>query len=214
MPSETHTSSPYEVILEWNERKPQIVCNNCANQPVWCEHIKFALGHRRELSIIWPPDYVQPMSFLLPMFPNSNQYTNISLEPDGDGVKRIFWPDAPELQPLASPNMLPLKSHNPLPLIGNIQRGEGLMTVRSLMVEYMVLQFAINGIVKPECSAAHHGVNAQAEWDLRLQSDTFRPPNLWSVYTTGACLYCATHNPSNDTSDLVPASESGWNRNK
>lgn len=186
----------YEIVLQWTEQKPQIVCNDCPNQPVWCKHIKYALRYRHELPILWPADYTLPLYLLLPMFPNSNQYANICLYLDGDG-KEIYWSDAPD---------------GSVPAIGNIQPGEGIMVIRALMVEYMIIDFAKAGIVKPQCKASHHGVSAQLEWDLRIQSDIFRPPNLWSVYTTGSCLYCATHDPSNDTSDLVPASESGWNK--
>lgn len=184
-----------EIVLQWSEQKPQIVCNACPNQPVWCTHIEYAFKNRYELPIIWPEDFDISMPFLLPIFPSSNQFTNILLVPDGDGIKMIKWLDAPLNIDMA---------------VGTIQKGEGLMTVRALMVEHMILQFALAGISKPECKASHHGLSAETYWQRRIQKDISRPSEFWSVFTTGSCLFCRNHDPSENDSDLVPASESAW----
>lgn len=201
-------AAPVDVVLEWNSRDASIVCNHCPNQPRWCRHILSAIRMRFDLPILWHEDYAnESQELLLPIFPDTDQFTSIRLNPDGPDMKAIHWVDFRRISP-----------HDPVPLIGSLQPGEGIAIIRTLMVEYMYLQFNITRTT-PACKAAHHGLNAEKVWAAHgRKEDPKHLPELWSIFTSESCLYCATHDPSSEPSgefpdDLVPASQSGWNRN-
>lgn len=187
-----------EINLEYIYTSPQIRCLNCVDKPMWCRHIEYAVLNRHDTQIIWELGVPDEMPLALPMFPGSDQFTNIMLEKQEEDYKIVHWIDDPRKVGSAHRGRL----------ITGIQPGEGSQVIRAMLVEQMITDYALSGS-KPICLASHHGPAAEQSWQNKTASAQYLS-SYWSVYTTGQCIYCSTHDPSSDTADLVPANESGW----
>jgi hypothetical protein len=178
-----------------------IYCDEC--DEVWCNHVKQAMVKRWDAAAIWdkPDDseYPREMELQIPMFPTFNIWTQVKLYfPEDTPVPRyrVVWID-----------------HAPVwPTICFINPGEGRNIIRASLVDYMLG----DSNKQKECSAPHHGFQAQTIWERETREGNSKLwPQLWSVYTTGKCLTCSKIDPSSDP-DLVPPNQKTgvWNTSR
>lgn len=166
-----------------------IYCEEC--DEVWCNHTKQAIIKRWDAAAIWdkPDDSEYPREFNLqiPMFPTTNLWTEVKLYlPENTPVLRyrVVWPE------------------KDWPTICFINPGEGRNIIRTSLLDYMLG----DPTRQKECSASHHGYNAQHVWENDTKPKNKNVwPQMWSVYTTGLCLVCKNVNPTNP--DLVPPNQ-------
>lgn len=166
-----------------------IRCEECGTD-LWCVHIKQAMVKRWDATAIWDkPDnseYAPQLNLQIPMFPTENLWTEV----------KLFFPQS---SPVPRYRVAWCGLNSDWVTICFINPGEGRNIIRSSLVDYMMGDIH----KQTECSAPHHGFQAQRRWEIETTKGNSKLwAQLWSVYSTGYCLTCKDINPSDP--DLVP----------
>lgn len=190
--ADSPNGDPSNLMLKPDGR---IICKRCNSR--WCNDIAVAISKMTDAVLIWKDDLPDDMNLEIPVFPTNLFYEKVKLGRTVN-MRRFEAVWIYKIDPVEYRNL------------GYINPGESRMTIRSLLVEQMWSDWTPPGY---ECRASHHGPAAEAVWQRETdEANRNRHVNLWSVYRTSQCIYCATHDPSQDPS-LVPDRErSGvWN---
>lgn len=180
------TSDPSN--LDYKSLNGYVYCLRCRKR--WCNDIALALTEMTDAALIWEHDPNQlPSDMLLevPVFPTNNFFELVTLIPiDKQQRYDVTWrPDPVDMTWFS---------------LGYLNPGESRRTIRELLIE----QMWANWPEQLACNASHHNVTAEAIWQQETRpNNKNRFVQFWSVYRTGTCIYCKTHDPSSDPS-LVP----------
>lgn len=174
-----------------------VQCEHCMDDELRCNHVMQYLSSGDDAEMIWQHAPTWDMSaprwqLNVPVFPSSGQYTFVYLTKTETTFPRyrVEWLDE-----------RPKKAGRPH-FLAYLNPGEGRNTIRKLLVEYML---GDREFVGRECTAAHHSVVAEQEWQRKLRLQNAILADLWHVYIHGWCIHC-----SNNTGldpDLIPAEE-------
>lgn len=187
--------------FQWSSENKDLVCmDGCPNKPSWCKHIKKLILKNRDTEV-WFQYPELNMHFNLPVFPETNQWTEVYMPAvEEDGTRKLVWVNDP------------LKAENAWGrTVAHIGPGEGIGTMRTLLIEQMKIDQAL-GLRPDTCQYTLHGYTEEMKWQDRHHQSKYKFAELWHVYMTQWCMACMQKflNTTNDP-DLVPANQNTWN---
>jgi len=191
-----------EFQLTWDGH---IYCEdrNCTSPAgsVWCPHLEdLVIKGWDGIPIFKMPLSIGEFDLMIPIFPTTDQWAKVHLvDPDAaqDEHTRwtVYWDECPTV-------VRPENAYPSSVYVTTLTSGEGRNVIRNTLIEYMRADLKR----KTVCEAAHHGLAAQRDWDVRSQSPE-HVVQAWSVYMTGQCLECRKVDPF--AGDLIPDREGG-----
>lgn len=187
-----------------------IVCNMCASNPPWCEHVEDLVKNSLDTHFIWASGpkawWEKRLSIIaIPIFPTSNMWQRVEME----RVDIDSWPENSEpVEPKFA--MLNLFFHEIDPMkrgdfVGTISPGEGRKVIRALLFEKMLADPEVR---TAECECSMHNTAAQHLYEKHCR-DGLKMLEQWSIWKSGVCNYCSIHFTFGPglLDDLVPANE-------
>lgn len=166
----------------------------------WCHEMEQCIKENDDALLIWPQN-VEPasgMTLAVPIIPSKDQWADCILELKENVRAYKIWFKAAHIHGFAS--------LEELMFIGFLHRGEGRAVVRSILLDYLRMQWEVGvkaGSKHLLCANKLHSFKAQMAYEQNIVGHQSALVETWSILNTGNCLTCV-EGSVDDFDDLIP----------